>query len=228
MAILFTSPASCDFCRPRYVAFTQAATNPAIAAIVVGWDDAGTLAGFLSEHPTRVPVVPDPDLIVAGAWGVNQYSALVLIDADGAVVDVVELQARRRAWPASLSALIAGGPIPTEEPSSAPSPPGATLAPCTETQVLCLPDGAQLAPWTGHTLAGAEISSEDLRGRPAVMWLENPAMCDGSCPVDWVEAGLIAEADLAARLGDRASFLVLVTAEEEAGRHRPDPARVGR
>ena len=89
MAILFTSPASCDFCRPRYVAFTQAATNPAIAAIVVGWDDAGTLAGFLSEHPTRVPVVPDPDLIVAGAWGVNQYSALVLIDADGAVVDVV-------------------------------------------------------------------------------------------------------------------------------------------
>ena len=196
----------CPPCHPAYDTFSVAARDhPEVASAIVGLDQQGTLAGFVAQRGGSVTTVPDPDNGLLEGWGIEVVPVIVLLDERGAVADVVAGGLTAADVDRVLTALGAGEPIPVVQPvapspstgeGEAPSvaPDGESPAPptaCTEERMTCLPAGTQPGSWSGPTPDGGAISSTDLAGRPAVLWFESPAMCDGPCP-DWVGESIAA------------------------------------
>ncbi len=87
-AFLFCAPTGCA---RRLPDFQAAAADRDIDAVIVELEYPGTVAGFLTVHPTTLPVVVDapPDYRLTNAWGLG-YPEVVLLSPDGTVASVLE------------------------------------------------------------------------------------------------------------------------------------------
>ncbi len=222
----------CPPCVPAFDAFNAAAArHPEVEFAVVGIQDPpGALAGFVGQHGASMPVVADEAQGLSSGWGIGAVPMIVLLDGQGAVADVVAGGLGASDLDRVLAALAAGAPIPAVQPASpAPSAgPGAASSAgpaeaspgpgfeCTEERVTCLPDGAHAGAWSGPAQGGGTIVSADLVGKPAVLWFESPAMCDGPCP-DWATTDIRSYQALAERYGDRATVLLVTASEKVPG-----------
>jgi peroxiredoxin len=221
IAVLLFDPAS-----PRSAeAFDDfAAVAPGIdglTPIIVGYDSpagSGFVDGFVTLHPTDIPVVNDQGSIFEG-WGITGWPALVLLGPDGNVSGSLRARITREDLGRVLAAAAAGHPIPSVEPAPAATPVAGdpSLDPsvvCSEDLGTCLPIGARMPEWSAPRMQGGTYGSVDLAGRPAVLVFAS-ARCD-PCP-DWFLDELREVAALADEYRGRASVVIVSDGENKAG-----------
>ena len=197
---------------------TSAPATPGLQRLAVSGDPLGTLTGYRTQHPAGVPQVADPDGELTAAWGIRFTPIVVLLDAEGRVVELASARLAETDLNATLEALAAGAPAIVRAKSSSASPAPVTPQVTCDggSNLVCVEPGELLPDWSGQASDGRMVSNATLAGLPAVLWLESPGMCDGTCP-DWVR-------DLAAQMGDlaraydgRASIVLVASGETEPG-----------
>lgn len=199
------------------------ARHPGVTAVVAAMEDTGTALGFLGRHPLPATVIADPALALWNAWGMSGYPVIVLLGADGRVVDMVSGRLPADDMDAVLGALEASDPIPlvgrfSPEPIPSADPTSPSPTPglvCTDSLVTCLREGTRVPAWSGERLEGGTVRSDDLLGKPLVVWFRL-GVCEGTCP-SWVFDGLRRYARLLERYGDRATFVTVTSAERLPG-----------
>jgi hypothetical protein len=232
-AVLFLSPSSGAKNGVALDALVAAAArHQAVQPVVVGSDDTGTVVGYLAQRNARLDPVADPDRTLYQAWGMTSAPALVLIGRGGAVSGMAAGKLTGGDFEAMLAALDAGQPIPSTA-AEAPAPTAALVHPtpgpgivCGDPLITCRPIGAAIPAWSGPLLSGGTLRSEDLRGKPAVVWWGFTSRCEGDCP-DWVYAQLREFAGMAAGYAGRAAFVIIAPGEARPGDTRAMVAKAG-
>ena len=83
----------CEPCRaemPSLKALAQLEGDKRLVVLAVNFKESGaTIARYLQATQLQLPVVPDPQGVLARQWGVSVYPSTVLMGADGRVRGVV-------------------------------------------------------------------------------------------------------------------------------------------
>lgn len=204
-AYLFTAPGAGTARRTLDPFAAAAASHPAFTSVVVMLDQPGTVTGYLSMHPTSLPVIADPDAALAQLWGMG-YPSIVLFGADGRVAAIfgggISVADANHLFDAAAS----GAPIPSIE-----AVPAATLWPIVE-GVTGFATGDLLPEWSAPRLAGGTLESKALRGRPTILWFWVGGTCEG-CQATELEAA----ARLARDVGGKVNVVIVSEGELRTG-----------
>jgi hypothetical protein len=145
------------------------------------------------------------------AWQLEGFPALVLLRGDGTVADVQAVTFGDAKLTALLDGLAGGGSIPAPVLRT----PGPTDAQGREAVSSVLRTGALAPELSGPRLAGGQLSTRNLIGRPAIVLFWLPPRADGTTQDDTPPPdALLAELE---RRGGDVQLLVVVESEIEPG-----------
>jgi peroxiredoxin len=155
------------------------ARSDTMNSLLVSLDELGTTTGLVDWLDVRTPVLLDQTWeLFGGTWEIGDTPALVLLDADGTVVDVRfgYFGEQAEQLPEILDAFESGAELP--EPAPLPTP-GYTGDPPLST---VLDVGVMAPELRGPRLGGGEVSTRDFLGRPTVVLDFRPGISDDAPP----------------------------------------------